>query len=111
VANQLSAPAAVSLAKSLYPRYEANKRYAATMDSWVKGTPPMPVMPADASAEYRELQKRSVTPWLGLVVTSIAQALYVEGHRQSNSNEDSALWKALWQPNSLDSRPPSTGPP
>lgn len=61
-------------------------------------------MPKSASAEYKELQRRSITPWLGLVVTSIAQALFAEGHRQPSAGEDSPLWKNLWQPNSLDSR-------
>lgn len=74
-----------------------------TLDSWYRGTNERPWMPARSSAEYRELQERAYTPWLGLVVTAVAQSLYVEGYRRADDTDESPVWR-VWQANGMDAR-------
>ena len=74
-----------------------------TLDSWYRGTNERPWMPSRSSAEYRELQERAYTPWLGLVVTAVAQSLYVEGYRRADDTDESPVW-GVWQANGMDAR-------
>ncbi|WP_049566854.1 phage portal protein [Streptomyces sp. SBT349] len=60
-------------------------------------------VPAKATQEYRRLVDQSRFNVLPLVITAIAQALYVDGYRPS-SGGDSAVWDAVWQPNRMDAR-------
>src|SRR5699024_11733379 len=46
---------------------------------------------------------RAYTRWLGLVVTSVAQALYVNGYRRSDASEEMDSWD-FWQANRMDSQ-------
>lgn len=60
-------------------------------------------VPQKATQEYRRLVNQSRFNVLPLVVTSVAQALYVDGYR-SGDGEPSAVWDAVWQPNRMDAR-------
>lgn len=89
---------------TLGPMWRKNRDEMTELDKWHRGEPDRPTMPRQPTREYRELQKRSVTPWLGLVVTAVAQSLYVEGYRSADIDENIATpWKA-WQANGLDAR-------
>lgn len=61
----------------------------------------LPYMPAEAGAEYRLLARRAETNWLPLVVSSVTQALYVEGYRAGEGTENAPAWQ-WWQANALD---------
>ena len=95
---------AISLAKESFPQFLAQREEALIADAWIRGDNAKPSRPLQPSREYTELEERSYTPWLGLVVTAVAQALYVEGHRPKKGREDSKVWKKLWQPNGMDAR-------
>lgn len=56
-----------------------------------------------ATGEYRELRDRASTRWLSLVVTAVAQSLYVEGYRRADDEDNAQAWEA-WQANRLDAR-------
>jgi hypothetical protein len=94
---------AIALAKTLLPQYAENKTELDSVDSWYRGQNERPVMPRQSTKEYQQLQERSYTPWLKLVVTSVAQALYVEGYRRQRAVDDADAW-AIWQANGLDAR-------
>jgi hypothetical protein len=94
---------AVILAKQLFPQYRENRADLDTVDSWYRGQNERPTMPRQSTKEYQQLQERSYTPWLGLVVTSVAQTLYVEGYRRAREVDDAAAW-GFWQANGLDGR-------
>jgi hypothetical protein len=57
--------------------------------------------------ELRRLTQLSKVPWLGLVVTSAAQAMYVDGYRTALDNDgdptDSPPWQ-IWLANGMDRR-------
>lgn len=74
------------------------------MERWASGRHDTPSMPRSPTEEYKELQEQSTTPWGGLVVTTVAQALYVEGYKEPKTRENAKVWDDLWQPNAFDGR-------
>lgn len=87
----------------LLKMWRDNRTRMDKIDTWHRGDHGKPVMPRSPTREYRELQERSVTPWLQLVVTAVAQSLYVEGYRRSDSSDNAPPWE-IWQANQLDGR-------
>lgn len=55
-------------------------------------------MPDNADAEYRDLLRKSASPWLGFARDAIAQGCIVSGY----SNTD--LWDRVWRANGMDGR-------
>ena len=101
---RLNQNGAITLAREHFKEYLEQRRDAELADKWIRGDNARPTRPYDPSREYVELEDRSPTPWLGLVVTAVAQSLYVEGHRPKKGREDSKVWSKLWQPNGMDAR-------
>lgn len=100
----LSESAARELAvEHLLPALRDEKEQLDRIDRWWRWDHDRPHAPRQASREYAELMGRSYTPWLGLVVTSVAQALYVNGYRRSDATEDMSSWR-FWQANRMDAR-------
>ena len=60
-------------------------------------------MPRDAREEYRWIAKQSRVNVLPLVVDTIAQNLYVDGYRSTESGENTPQWQQ-WQSNRMDAR-------
>lgn len=89
--------------RRLIEEWKANREEIGRLDRWYRGNHDRPHNPRQATSEYKELAKRSSTPWLGLVVTSVAQNLYVEGFRRKNDPDDATPWR-MWQANGLDAR-------
>ncbi|HEX9767013.1 MAG TPA: phage portal protein [Nitriliruptorales bacterium] len=85
------------------PAWRSNFTDIDRIDRWSRGRNQPPNLPRGATMEYRELQDRSPTPWLGLVVTAVAQSLYVDGYHRKDNPEDSDGWD-VWQANALDAR-------
>lgn len=78
----------------------AQRAMCARVDSWIR--PALAAgfkVPAKASAEHRALQDLSRTPWLGLVVTTAAQAMYVSGIVDENGPNRDLL--RLWAENDM----------
>jgi len=94
---------AEALVQRLWPEWADSRERSRELQAWALGQQPKPTLPDSATAEYRSLQEKAITPWLGLVVQSLAQALIVEGYRSSGAAEDEALW-AVWQANQMDAK-------
>ena len=80
--------------------------------SWLRGEVNDIYRPEDSSEEYKALVDRSKFNLLRLVVTTVAQNLFIDGYRPSveagsgrevASGADSDLWR-VWQANRMDSR-------
>lgn len=55
-------------------------------------------MPENADSEYRDLLRKSASPWLGFARDAIAQGCIVSGY----TNTD--LWERVWRANGMDGR-------
>src|SRR5690606_27591625 len=62
-----------------------------------------PYAPRSATHEYHELVRQARVNVLPLVVSTIAQNLFVEGYRPARAPEDAEVW-GIWQANRLDAR-------
>lgn len=89
--------------KLMLPTFKAEKGRLDHIDNWYRWDHDQPHQPRHSTKEYKELSARAQTPWLGLVVTSVAQSLYVEGYRRAEDPTDAAPWQ-WWQVNGLDRR-------
>jgi hypothetical protein len=87
----------------LYPRWQAERTKLDRIDAWARWEHDSPHKPAQATREYTELSNRAQAPWGDLIVSSIAQTLYVEGYRRGADPDDDAGWK-IWQANGMDAR-------
>ncbi|MPZ27533.1 MAG: phage portal protein [Micromonosporaceae bacterium] len=67
-------------------------------------------VPRRATREYRLLVDQSRFNVLDLVVTAVAQNLYVDGFRPTGpggrapTSDNAPIWDAVWQPNRMDAR-------
>ena len=81
------------------PEQERLRRIAA----YVRGDHSSVYVPRSARDEYRWLLQRAKVNVLRLVVTVVAQNLYVDGYRPQGLDENAAAWKN-WQANRMDAR-------
>ncbi|RDG37954.1 phage portal protein [Streptomyces corynorhini] len=61
-------------------------------------------VPQSATAEYRKLVDQARFNVLPLLVSSVAQGLFVDGYRPARQSKNSPVWDAVWQPNRMDAR-------
>jgi hypothetical protein len=98
------------IVKDLFPKWLKESERLDTIDDWYRWKADDIKLPRSATAELKRLVELSKTPWLGLVVSSLSQCLYVDGYRsplddrQADSEmEPSGPWKT-WHANAMDSR-------
>lgn len=61
-------------------------------------------VPKSATAEYKKLVDQARFNILPLLVSSVAQGLFVDGYRPADTVDNSPVWDAVWQPNRMDAR-------
>ncbi len=92
------------VAEIFYPHFLDKKYEYDHIKHWYSGCQPDYLLDPDASSEKRALLKLSKTPWLGLVVDTFAQALYVDGYRSDGAKENiPGPWRT-WNANSMQAR-------
>lgn len=89
----------------LLPQWRSERATLDRIDDWYRWNHDDPHSPAQqrSTTEYKQLTGRAQTPWLGLVVSTTAQTLYVEGYRRSGESDSAPPWR-FWQENQLDAR-------
>ncbi len=93
------------------PDWRRERERLDRLDRWFRWSPEDVRLPRKATPELRALVELSRVPWLGLVVTSTAQCLFVDGYRSAldpvgEADEDrqpSGPWR-IWQANGLAKR-------
>lgn len=105
--------AVVALVKEWFPEWKAERDRLDTIDLWYRGNNVAMLPPAGATAELKRLIELSKTPWLGLVVTTVAQTMFVDGYRTSRELDNQSLtepqgevtgpWRT-WMVNGMESR-------
>jgi hypothetical protein len=73
------------------------------ISAYMRGEASSVYVPKGARQEYRWLIKRAKVNVLPLVVTVVAQALYVDGYRPNGKDDNAKAWE-FWQANRLDAR-------
>jgi len=101
------------LKDTLYPQWFAEQEHLEKIDCWYRWRQEDIRIPRVATPELRQLAELSKVPWLNLVVTVCAQAMYVDGYRsgldEPNEPDDgkspapSPLWQT-WLANGMDRR-------
>lgn len=100
----MSHEAVVTLAKdTLLPQAQTEWTRLKDMDGWLRWDPEKVSVPKDASQEHQALRDLSETPWLSLVVTTVAQQLHAELVRSGRTLEVDAIWEP-WLRNRMPSR-------
>jgi len=101
----------------LFPAWDSERDKLDRIDCWYRWHHEDIRLPRGATAELRELTQLSKVPWLQLVVTAAAQAMYVDGYRSRLDGDrdedaesgkpsepvDSPPWTA-WLANQMDRR-------
>lgn len=70
---------------------------------YLTGKQPHPSIRADANPEERRLAQMSRVNVLDLIISSVAQAMYVDGFRSAREADDAPAW-VVWQANRMDKR-------
>jgi hypothetical protein len=107
----LSQAAAEKLGKELLPRWQHERERLDRIDKWYRWEQEPIRLPRKATPELRKLAELSKVPWLGLVVTTVAQAMYVDGYRSQLDDPSAGVddipeespWR-IWQANGFDQR-------
>ena len=99
----MSADDAVSTARRLLKLREAEQGRLNRIADYMCGKHSSVYVPKGARAEYRWLLDRAKVKILPLIVTVVAQNLYVDGYRPKGSDDNAEPW-AVWQANRLDAR-------
>jgi hypothetical protein len=100
---------AVDLVKdTLFPQYQKEKDRLDRIDHWYRWRQEDIKLPRRATPELKALAEMSKVPWLGLVVSTVSQCMYVDGYRSSldaarPDGEMSQPWKT-WHANAFDQR-------
>lgn len=99
----LSESDVLDTAKTLLKLREQEQPRLQKISAYLRGEASSVYVPRGARQEYRWLIKRAKVNVLPLVVTVVAQALYVDGYRPAGSDENSQAWE-FWQANRMDAR-------
>jgi hypothetical protein len=99
----------IDLVKLWFPEWKNEKDRLDTVDLWYNGKNTDIKAPTGATTELKRLIELSKTPWLGLVVTTVAQTMFVDGIRSSRQDAAEPLgditgpWRT-WLANQMPSR-------
>lgn len=93
--------AVVELAQDLLlPGYLTERARLDVIDGWHGWSPEKVVIPRNSDTELQSLRDLSETPWLGLVVTTTAQMIQMQGITCTSNRDLSAMWLP-WQRNDM----------
>lgn len=95
--------AAVSMARRLLKLRDSEQERLNKIQRYMCGKHDSVYVPRGARAEYRWLIERARVNILPLVVTVVAQNMYVDGYRPAGGDENAAPW-TVWQANRMDAR-------
>jgi hypothetical protein len=90
--------------------YRAERRRLDVIHAYLRNKVCDIYVPKEANAEYKLLVDQARFNVMPLVVTAVAQNLFVDGYRPTGENgrapsrDNSPIWDAVWQPNQMDAR-------
>lgn len=88
-----------ALTTIIMPVFEHDRQLLNRIDRWWRWNPkPLKIYGENMGVEHRDLRNMGETPWLSLVVTTLAQTLYLEGVDVPNDTDDHEVTKRMWLP-------------
>lgn len=99
----LSESDVVDTSRRLLKMREQEQPRLRKISAYMRGEASSVYVPKGARHEYKWLIKRAKVNILPLVVTVVAQALYVDGYRPAGGDENADAWE-FWQANRMDAR-------
>lgn len=94
---------AVATVKTLLELRRPEQNRLQRIAAYTRGDHSSVYVPKSARDEYRWLYQRAKVNMLRLVVTVVAQNLYVDGYRPAGTAENADSW-TIWQANRMDAR-------
>jgi hypothetical protein len=99
----LSESQALDAARTLLELRDGEQTRLRKIAAYMRGEASRVYVPKGARQEYKWLIRRARVNVLPLVVTVVAQALYVDGYRPAGSSQNARAWE-IWQANRMDAR-------
>lgn len=99
----LSEKDVVDTSRRLLRMREVEQPRLKKISAYMRGEASSVYVPKGARQEYKWLIKRAKVNVLPLVVTVVAQALYVDGYRPAGGDDNADAWD-IWQANRMDAR-------
>lgn len=96
---------AVRVANELLPKLDRETARLTWIDKWYRWEHEAVKLPRRSTSEHKALAQLAKTPWLFLVVTTLAQTMFVDGYRSTSdaSNSNATPWNT-WLANGLAAR-------
>jgi hypothetical protein len=91
---------ATYISNEVYPKWHKEKVRLDKLSGWMDGRQPYSVRVGPRDLEKRSLLDLSRSPWLGLAVSTFAQAMYVDGYRSPDTRDNSPAWE-IWNANNF----------
>lgn len=104
VLEQVQQRTATSVVEDLWGILMAQKEQVEELDRWYRNrlaSEQLPAVPKTQNEHHVALRDKSNSGWPRLVVSTVSQALYLDGMRTKDSRDNSALWD-IWQNNGFD---------
>ena len=95
--------AAIEQTRTLLRYRAAELEHLDRIHAYLRGKQPLPIIPAGVPNEVRRLAEMSRVNVLDLVISAVAQSLYVDGYRAKQESDDAPAW-SVWQANQMDAR-------
>lgn len=98
---------AIDAVQVWFPEWKAERERLDEIDKWQRGKNPAVHAPTSATKDTKKLLELASSPWMGLVVSTCAQAMYVDGVRTTTDSEPvgpiSGPWRT-WMANQMNAR-------
>lgn len=99
--------AAIDAVSEWFPEWKRERERLDELDKWQRGKNPQQPAPASATRDTKKLLELASSPWMGLVVSTCAQAMYVDGVRTADDAEPvgpiTGPWRT-WMANQMNAR-------
>lgn len=104
----------IGLCVDNFPSFLRQRAHATEMDLWIRGKQGgnevgetdsgiFVPSPYKQTEEHYDLSQRSYTPWVGLVIASLAQTMFMEGVRRGSAQDNIEAYQ-VWQKNGWDAK-------
>lgn len=93
----------INVLKDILKYKDAERGRLDNIHDYLLDIQPHPATPVGIANEVKRLANIARVPLMEIVVSSVAQSLYIDGYRKAKAAEDAEAWN-IWQLNQMDAR-------